>query len=131
VAQAFEARDEVIVAELCLGGILAASVPAARFVALPRYPAVSRDLSILHEQGLTSASLVRTIREAAGEALREATVVDRYDRPPVPPGRVSVTVTLRYQAERTLTGEEVQRSIEGVVERLRSMGAEVRGLQEG
>jgi phenylalanyl-tRNA synthetase beta subunit len=40
---------------------------------------------------------------------------------------VSLTLALRYQdAERTLTGEEVQASIDSVVRELRASGAEIR-----
>jgi phenylalanyl-tRNA synthetase beta subunit len=54
--------------------------------------------------------------------------VDRYDRPPVPPGKVSLTVSLRFQDRtRTLTGEEVQAAVESVVRALRAAGAEIRG----
>jgi phenylalanyl-tRNA synthetase beta subunit len=55
-------------------------------------------------------------------------MADRYDRPPVPAGKVSLTVSLRYQdPERTLTGEEVQASVEGVIRQLRAAGLEIRG----
>jgi phenylalanyl-tRNA synthetase beta subunit len=46
----------------------------------------------------------------------------------VPEGKVSLTVTLRYQEpSRTLTGEEVQASVARVVADLRLAGAEIRG----
>ena len=53
--------------------------------------------------------------------------MDRYDRPPVPPGQISLTVTLTYQdPARTLTGEEVQASVEAVVAALRARGWDIR-----
>jgi len=46
----------------------------------------------------------------------------------VPEGRVSLTLGLRYRhPERTLTGEEVQASVDGVIRDLRAAGLEIRG----
>jgi phenylalanyl-tRNA synthetase beta chain len=60
--------------------------------------------------------------------LRDVTVVDRYAGDRIPPGKVSLTLTLRYQhPERTLTGEEVQASLERVTRALKARGAEIRG----
>jgi len=54
-------------------------------------------------------------------------VRDRYDRPPVPPGKVSLMLSLRFQhPERTLTGEEVQSQVEAVVRGLRAAGLDIR-----
>ena len=54
--------------------------------------------------------------------------MDKYDRPPVPAGRVSLTVALAYQdPARTLTGEEVQASVDAVVAALRARGWDIRG----
>jgi phenylalanyl-tRNA synthetase beta chain len=128
VAAAFESKDEVLVGELGLDGLLAENPPAERFRALDRFPPVSRDLSVLCDAGLEAAELLAAIRGAAGELLRSVTVIDRYDRPPVPEGRVSLTVTLVFQSqERTLTGEEVQEAVERVVRDLRGRRAEIRG----
>ena len=64
----------------------------------------------------------------AREAFAEVAVVDRYDRPPVPDDRLSLTVALRFlDPARTLTGQEVQASIARIVQALRDAGAEIRG----
>ena len=53
---------------------------------------------------------------------------DRYVGDPVPQGKISLTIGLRFQdAARTLTGEEVQAAVDRVVRDLRGAGAEVRG----
>jgi phenylalanyl-tRNA synthetase beta subunit len=54
--------------------------------------------------------------------------VDRYTGSPVPPGKVSLTLSLRFQdRERTLTGDEVQGAIDAVIRELRGAGLEIRG----
>jgi phenylalanyl-tRNA synthetase beta chain len=123
-----EEPAEVLVAELALEPLLAEPASLVRFAALKHFPAVERDLSVLTDAGTSAAEIEARIRRAAGPLLVAVAVADRYDRPPVPEGRVSLTLGLRYQhAERTLTGEEVQSSVDGVIRDLRAAGLEIRG----
>ncbi|HUG52834.1 MAG TPA: phenylalanine--tRNA ligase subunit beta [Vicinamibacteria bacterium] len=99
-----------------------------RFRALARFPAVERDLAVVAETAVPAVEVLDEVTRAAGPLLREVRVVDRYDRPPVPAGRVSLTVALAYQdPARTLTGEEVQSSVDAVVGALRARGWDIRG----
>jgi phenylalanyl-tRNA synthetase beta chain len=89
---------------------------------------VERDLSVVVDAAVPSADVLSEIGRAGGPLLREVRVVDKYDRPPVPAGRVSLTVALSYQDPgRTLTGEEVQASVEAIVAALRARGWDIRG----
>jgi phenylalanyl-tRNA synthetase beta chain len=127
-AQAQELRDETIVAELALDALIAQAPAPERFRALPRQPGTTRDLSVVCNALLPARELEEHVRSAAGPLLREAVVSDRFEGAALPPGKVSLTVTLRYQdPERTLTSEEVQESVGAVVVALKSRGAEIRG----
>jgi phenylalanyl-tRNA synthetase beta chain len=127
VTEAWELRDETVVAELELEGLTAGPLPA-RFWRLPRSPAVARDLSVVSDEGVPAAEIGARIRTAAGELLKEVSVVDRYVGERVLPGQKSLTFSLVYQDPgRTLTGEEVQASVDRVVAALRAAGLEIRG----
>jgi len=127
VAEVWELRDEAVVAELELGALTAVPAPV-RVRPLPRSPSVVRDVSVIVDEGVTAAQIEGRIREAAGELLREASVVKRYAKPPIPPGKASITLSLVYQDPgRTLTGDEVQASVDRVVAALRAAGLEIRG----
>jgi phenylalanyl-tRNA synthetase beta chain len=126
--EAWEAREETVVAELSLEPVLAAPRAAPRFEPLSRFPEVARDVSVVCDDSLTAAELERTVRAAAGGLLRSSTVTDRYQGPPVPAGKVGLTLSLVYHdPSRTLTGEEVQSSVDAVLKGLRARGAEIRG----
>jgi phenylalanyl-tRNA synthetase beta chain len=128
VKAAWELRDEAVVAELSLELLFAAPARVARFEAVSRFPAVARDVSIVCDEGIAAADLERVVRGAAGGRLRSVTVTDRYQGPPVPAGKVGLTMNLVYHdPSRTLTGEEVQASMEAVVGGLKARGAEIRG----
>jgi phenylalanyl-tRNA synthetase beta chain len=128
LARERELRDEVVVAEVGLEGILGQARPPVRFQPLPRFPEVARDLSVVCEAGLPSAQVEALVARAAGELLRAVAVTDRYQGAPLPADRVSLTLALRYQhPARTLTGEEVQGSVDQVIRALRDAGFEIRG----
>jgi phenylalanyl-tRNA synthetase beta chain len=80
------------------------------------------------DSGTAASDLVRRIRASAGRSLTDVAVTDRYEGPPVPAGKVSLLLSLRYEdRERTLTGDEVQASLDGVIRDLRGAGFDIRG----
>jgi phenylalanyl-tRNA synthetase beta chain len=125
---AWDVRGEVYVAEMPLDPVLEARPEPARYRALAKAPVVLRDLSVVCDRSLTAAVLDARVRAAAGGLLQSVRVVDRYEGPPVPAGKVGLTLALAFQdPERTLTGEEVQAAVDRAVEALRAIGAEIRG----
>ena len=125
-AAVWEARGPVFVAELDVDDLPAAAAVRAR--PLPRFPAVERDLSVLCDSESSATQVGDVVRKAAGPRLQAAEVTARYDRPPVPPGRVSLTFRLVFQdPSRTLTGDEVQAAMDAVAAALRARGHEIRG----
>jgi phenylalanyl-tRNA synthetase beta chain len=127
VAEGWELRDEAVVAELELAVLTAATAPV-RVRPIPRSPAVARDLSVIADESVPAAEIEARVQTAGGERLREVSVVARYEGPPIPAGKASLTLNLVYQdPARTLTGEEVQASVDRVVAALRAAGLEIRG----
>jgi phenylalanyl-tRNA synthetase beta chain len=128
VRAAWELKDEAVVLEIAIDALLEAAPPVPRFTALDRFPAVERDLSIVCDESTPAAEIDARVRAAAGERLRSVSLLDRYTGNQVPAGRVSLTVSLRFQdPERTLTSDEVQEAVDGVVRELRAAGLEIRG----
>jgi phenylalanyl-tRNA synthetase beta chain len=127
-AERLGVRAEVVVAEVDLDALCGGLRANVRVQPLDRFPAVTRDLSVFADAALSADALLRDVRTAAGALLRDVVVADRYEGSPVPAGRVSLTLALRFQAaERTLTGEEVERAMADVIGRLRASGHEIRG----
>jgi phenylalanyl-tRNA synthetase beta chain len=128
VCRALELRDAPLVAELSLEPLLAAPAAPVRSRPLPRWPAASRDLSLVLPERWTAAALLAEVRAAAGPLLKDAAVADRYVGPPVPQGAVSLTLALLFQdPARTLTGDEVQAALDAVVRALKARDVEIRG----
>ena len=93
---------------------------------LPRYPSVTRDISILVADTLPSAVVRDTIRSAAPSTLIAVSEFDRYQGKGVPDGQVSLSLRLTFQSpDRTLTDSEVQAAMDAVLAALRDTHAAV------
>ena len=116
--ESFGIAAPVFAAVVSLDAIDAASAAALRYQALPRFPAVERDLAFVvgAEQSLTAAQIESALREAAGPLLRRLVLFDVFR---FPDGRSSLAWRLLFQAEdRTLTDAEVNAIQERVVRRI-------------
>jgi phenylalanyl-tRNA synthetase beta chain len=113
--------DTILVAELDLEAVAAAARPRDVLVrALPRYPAIVRDLSIVVSGSLPAEIIRGTIHAAAGGAdaapLVSVSFFDRYQGKGVAEGSVSLSLRLTFQADdRTLTDAEVQRAFDTIL----------------
>lgn len=129
LAEASDLRAPVFFAELnadVLAALVAAR-PPVRYVPISRHPAADRDLAVAVDRGAAVRPMLRTIREAAGELLRDVRVFDLYAGDRIGAGKKSVAFALRFGAERTLTDEVVDERVRAVVRALeREHGAELR-----
>jgi phenylalanyl-tRNA synthetase beta chain len=117
-------------ADLSLDRLRALPLRPLAYRALPRFPAVQRDLAVVVSTELSADEVSRAILEGADPILRRANLFDVYSGDQIGAGRKSLAYTLLYQADdRTLTDEEVQSLHERILARLRQrFAAEVRGL---
>jgi phenylalanyl-tRNA synthetase beta chain len=92
-----------------------------RIEALPRFPSVARDISILVDETLPSAAVRETIHDAAPATLARVREFDRYQGKGVPEGKVSLSLRLTFRSpDRTLTDAEVQQAMDNVLSALTS-----------
>ena len=110
-------NDAVFAAEIDLDAASrAVAERPGRIAPLPRHPFVVRDLSILVDDSLPVEIIRGTIQAAgANSALANVGVFDRYHGKGVPEGKVSLSLRLTFQADRTLTDAEVQSQFESIV----------------
>ena len=110
-------NDAVFAVEIDLDAVATAAVPRAdRIAPLPRHFFVVRDLSIVVEAALPAEIIRGTIQAAgANSLLASVGFFDRYQGKGVPEGKVSLSLRLTFQADRTLTDAEVQAQFESIV----------------
>ena len=116
--ESFGIAAPVFAAVVSLDAVEATSAAPLRYQALPRFPAVERDLAFVigGDQTLTAAQIESALREEAGPLLRRLVLFDVFR---FPDGRSSLAWRLLFQAEdRTLTDAEVNAIQERVVRRV-------------
>ena len=114
---------EVPVADLPQAG--ARIIPAFR--PFSRFPAVERDLSLLVDLGQGYEALATAMRAALpAEALQDLRCVDVFRHKSLPPGRQAWLMRLRFQADRTLVGAEVDGWMAAALAAAESLGAKLR-----
>jgi phenylalanyl-tRNA synthetase beta chain len=97
-----------------------------RVAALPRYPSVTRDISVLVDNTLPSAALRQTIRDAAPSNVVRIVEFDRYQGKGIPVDKVSISYHLTFRSsDRTLTDSEVQAAMDAVLAALKERHAAV------
>ncbi len=126
-AREMPGTDAVYAAELDLEA-LHALVPGSdlQVEALPRFPSVVRDVSLIVDEGLPSERVRATIRSAAPDTLVSIREFDRYQGTGIPEGRCSLSFRLTFRSpDRTLTDLEVQQATDRVVEAVKAAHAAV------
>jgi len=129
VREAFDLPAPVFIAEVLVSALAARPAAPRRYVALPRFPAVQRDLALVMPEDVTVAQVESAIRGLSVPWLVRVTLFDVYSGAQVGAGKRSVAWSLTYQApDRTLTDAEVNEAHARVVAELaRRFRAEVRG----
>ena len=112
--QALDVDAEGFGFEVALDALLARPVPRAR--ALSKFPSVRRDLAFVVPESVAWDAMRATAGQAAGPALRELRLFDRYAGRGVETGFKSLAMALILQDEtRTLTDRDVEAVVAGVV----------------
>ncbi len=127
-AKLFELSGMVAVAELEYDPLVAAYPPQRQTHALPRFPAIERDLSVVVEEAVPWARLEAAVRSAGPQLLEETRFVTTYRGKPIPKGKKSVTLRLVFRdPQATLRHEQVDPQVAAVVGALQeATGAELR-----
>jgi phenylalanyl-tRNA synthetase beta chain len=119
---------DTYVAEIELASIYEYADRRIEYRALPRYPAMERDIAVVVHRDVAGGALTEAITAAAGELLESVKVFDVYTGDRIGSDKKSVALALVYRhGERTLTDEEVTETHARVLAQLeQSFGAELR-----
>jgi phenylalanyl-tRNA synthetase beta chain len=97
--------------------LVEAEASPARYLPLPAWPAVQRDVALVLPEGVRAAQIEATLREGAGDLLERLWVFDQYRGAPLPEGTRSVAWRLVFRAaDRTLREEEAERALAAALE---------------
>ncbi|HSV93804.1 MAG TPA: phenylalanine--tRNA ligase subunit beta, partial [Desulfobacterales bacterium] len=119
VAKAYDLKQTAFVFELDVAAVEAA-VSAIRFrMRTPRFPAVTRDVTLVVDRGLEAQAVLDAIAGMGIRLLEHVQVVAVFDGDPVPAGKRSLSFRLTYRSpEKTLEDGEVNALQQTVTDRL-------------
>jgi len=101
-------NKEVVAAEIYLEEIFPLVNLRKKFISLPAYPGITRDISLLLREEIKITDIFPVIKEKAQPLLKEVNVVDFYKGKQIPEGHKGLTISCLYRSdERTLTEEEI------------------------
>ena len=120
VAKNYGIDVDVYVAEISFTKLLQCQLPDATYTPLPKYPSVSRDLSLICDEAVTVAQIEDTITAAAGKLLRNVRLFDIYRGTGVPEGKKSMAFSMELRADdRTLTDTDSEAVVSKVLTALK------------
>ena len=128
VAQNYGIDCDVYCAEINMESLLTIQQPEPTYVPLPKYPTVSRDISIICDEQVTVASVENVITASAGKLLRSVRLFDIYRGTGIADGKKSLAFAMELRADdRTLTDEDSEKVIKNILNALETkLGAVLR-----
>ncbi len=77
---------------------------------LPKYPAVSRDITIIVDKAVESAAILASIKDAGEELVESLSIFDVFQGEPIQPGKKSISFRIVYRsADKTLEDDRVNK----------------------
>ena len=120
VAKNYGIDVDVYCAEISFTKLLQCQLPDATYIPLPKYPSVTRDLSLICDEAVTVAQIEDVISAAAGKLLRSVKLFDIYRGVGVPEGKKSMAFSLELRADdRTLTDTDSESVVTKVLSALK------------
>lgn len=113
----------VVCIEIDMDTLLSVAATDLEFKEPSRFPTVEYDLSLLLPEGVRFDDISDCWKKLMKKHLKEVSVIDIYDAETVK----SITVRFSFGLDdRTLTGEEVQKSIDDILEKLETIGVKMK-----
>lgn len=110
VSKNFEIGEKCYIAEICYKTLFDAIDNEKKFKALPKFPAVTRDIAMLVDKTTPVGNIEAVIKKASGELLDTIKLFDVYEGSQIPEGKKSVAYAISFRApDRSLTNEEINK----------------------
>lgn len=128
VQEAYSIGVKTYVAKLCIPELMASAVTDISYSPLPKFPAITRDLSLICDDSIPVAELEKAIKGAVGKILEKVTLFDVYKGKQIEDGKKSVSYSIMMRShDGTLTDEQADGAMKKVLKALAAIGIELRG----
>ena len=112
-------KQPTFIVELSLEPLMRSIVDTRQMMPIPRFPSISRDVTIIIDAAIESRRLLDTVARFDEPLAKDLQLFDVFAGDPIPPGKKSVSFRVVYQADdRTLEDEAVNRIHRQLIHRL-------------
>ena len=119
ILKKYDIDQNVYVCQIGLESLYEKAVLEDSYRPITRFPASSRDISILCDKPLTAGEISGIIAQKGKDMIRRIKLVDVYEGKQIPPDKKSLTFSIEYGLDtRTLKEEEVEEAHSGIKEDL-------------
>lgn len=127
VAANFDCPEKTVVFDIECAKIIAAAKSERTYKSLPRFPGITRDLSLIVDRSCEVASIMRCAKKAGGKLLADVKFLSVYEDLKLGPKK-SVAISLVFRADdRTLSEQEIKEPYDAILSKLESdLGAVLR-----
>ena len=127
VSSNYEIGGRTYIAKLNISDMLELAETKISYKPLPKYPATTRDLSLLCDDSLPSGDIEKAIKNAAGKLLEKVTLFDVYKGKQIAEGKKSISYSISMRShEGTLTDEQADSVMKKILKALNDIRAELR-----
>ena len=127
VMKTYEIGERAYIAVLDLPSLYPLAGFDRKYKGIAKYPAVSRDISMIVPKKVTNAEIENIISQRGGKILEECILFDIYEGAPIQEGYKSMAYSLRFRhPEKTLLDADVQSAMKKILNGLEGLGIELR-----
>lgn len=127
VAENYGIDVKIYAAKFNIPEMLELSESEVNYKPLPKFPATTRDLSLICDDTLPAGTIEKTIKNAAGKLLEKVTLFDVYKGKQIEEGKKSISYSISMRShDGTLTDEQADSVMKKVLKALKDIGAELR-----
>ncbi|MCH5255382.1 MAG: phenylalanine--tRNA ligase subunit beta [Lachnospiraceae bacterium] len=127
VCDNYDIKTKVYIAVLDMPEVLPFATFDRKYVGVAKYPAVSRDISMVVPKEILAGDIEAMITQRGGKILEECKLFDIYEGSQIKEGYKSVAYSITFRAkDRTLEEADAAAAMKKILNGLESMGIELR-----
>ena len=127
VAENYNMKTKAYVAVIDMPTLMELANFAIKYTGIAKYPAVSRDLSMVMPKSILVGQVEELIRKKGGKLLEDCTLFDVYEGDQIAEGHKSVAYSISFRAaDHTLEEKEITTVMDKILKGLEDMRIELR-----
>lgn len=127
VADTYGIGEKAYVAVIDMPTVMELADFSVKYTGIAKYPAVSRDLSMVMKKEILVGQVEEIIRKKGGKLLESCTLFDVYEGNQIADGYKSVAYSISFRAtDHTLEEKEITTLMDKIIKGLEDIGIELR-----